>query len=212
MSMPGDRRSRKRLETRRIISTAATRLFLERGFEQVTVDEIAAAAGVGRMTVFNHFPRKEEMFFDRDDEVRETIRQALKQRQTTVSPVETLRLLAHSLVAQNSPFVEFSADSQHFIGAITGSETLKARVRQIRDELTQLVTTSLIDCVNAPAHDPDACLTAHLVLATWSAALAEGHRRWRDDQHRDNARTAFLAIIDKGSRGISAAMCGTPYV
>jgi len=48
-----DRRSRKRLATRQAISVAATRLFVERGFDQVTVDEIATAADVGRMTVFN---------------------------------------------------------------------------------------------------------------------------------------------------------------
>ena len=61
MSTPSDLRSRKRLATRQAISNAATLLFFERGFDNVTVDEIAAAADVGRMTVFNHFPRKEDM-------------------------------------------------------------------------------------------------------------------------------------------------------
>ena len=67
MSEPSDRQSRKRLATRQETSNAATRLFWERGFDQVTVNEIAAAADVGRMSVFNHFRRKEDMFFDRDD-------------------------------------------------------------------------------------------------------------------------------------------------
>ena len=80
MSIPSDRRSRKRLATRRTISDAATHLFIARGFDHVTVDEIAAAADVGRMTVFNHFPRKEDMFFDRDEEGREILREALRQR------------------------------------------------------------------------------------------------------------------------------------
>ena len=52
MSIPSDRRSRKRLATRQGISDAATLLFMERGFDHVTVDEIAEAADVGRMTVF----------------------------------------------------------------------------------------------------------------------------------------------------------------
>ena len=70
MSIPSDLRSRKRLATRQGISNVATRLFIERGFDHVTVDEIAAAADVGRMTVFNYFPRKEDMFFDLDEEGR----------------------------------------------------------------------------------------------------------------------------------------------
>src|ERR1700743_1963083 len=132
MSTPPDLRSRKRLATRQGISTAATRLFLERGFDQVTVDEIAAAADVGRMTVFNHFPRKGDMFFDRDEEAREVLREALQQRDLRVAPIETLRLLAHRLVADESPYVRFSAGSQGFIRTIERSETLQVRGGGIR--------------------------------------------------------------------------------
>src|SRR6185369_3979924 len=107
--MSPDRRSRKRLATRESISDAATRLFIERGFDRVTVDEIAAAADVGRMTVFNHFARKEDMFFDRDEEGREMLLDALRQRDPRVAPIEALRRLAHRLVAERSPAVEFSA-------------------------------------------------------------------------------------------------------
>jgi len=127
MTTPSDLRSRKRIAIRQCISTAATRLFLERGFDRVTVDEIASAADVGRMTVFNHFPRKEDMFFDRDEEGRDMLRAALQQSEPGVAPIETLRLLAHRLVAEGSPYVRFSADSQGFIETIERSETLKAR-------------------------------------------------------------------------------------
>jgi AcrR family transcriptional regulator len=110
MSIPSDRRSRKRLATREGISNAATLLFVERGFDHVTVDEIAEAADVGRMTVFNHFPRKEDMFFDRDEEGREILRDALRQRGRKVAPIETYRLLAHRLVAGQSPYLSFTAE------------------------------------------------------------------------------------------------------
>src|SRR5271169_1315910 len=112
MSRPSDRRSRKRLAMRESISAVATRLFKERGFDHVTVDEIAEAADVGRMTVFNHFPRKEDMFFDRDEEIREILRKTIRQRDTRVSPIEALRLLAHRLVAEQSPYLSFSALGQ----------------------------------------------------------------------------------------------------
>ena len=86
MSTPPARRTRKRLATRTSISDVATRLFFERGFDRVTVDAIAEAADVSRMTVFNHFPRKEDMFFDLDAEGREELIQALRTRDPKVSP------------------------------------------------------------------------------------------------------------------------------
>jgi len=211
MSTPSDRRSRKRLVTREGISVAATRLFLERGFDNVTVDEIAAAADVGRMTVFNHFPRKEDMFFDRDEEGREMLRDALLQRDPRVAPIETLRLLAHRLVVEHSPFVRFTVESQGFIETIEGSETLKARARAIRDELAQVVRVALCECVGREPTDPDAHLAANLLLATWTVALIQAHRTFRQSRDTREAKAAFLAVVDKGTIGLKAAMAGTPY-
>jgi AcrR family transcriptional regulator len=211
MSEPADRRTRKRLATRQSISDVATRLFWQRGFDQVTVDEIAAAADVGRMTVFNYFPRKEDMFFDRDKEGRDLLREALRQRDSSVSPIETLRLLAHRLVAEGAPYVDFSAESQSFVRTIEASETLKARARAIRDELAQTVAKALCEGVGRDPADPDARLAADLLLATWTAAFIEAHRTFRQTQDTDEAGAAFLAIVDKGAVGLKAAMADTPY-
>ena len=210
--MLSDRRARKRLATREGISTAATRLFLERGFDQVTVDEIAAAADVGRMTVFNHFPRKEEMFFDRDEETREILREALQQRDPRVAPIETLRRLAHRLAEEQSPLVRFTAGSKGYIETIERSETLKARARAIRDELAQVVTVALSECVGREPGDRGAQLAAGLLLATWTVALIQAHETFRRSRNPKKAKAAFLAIVDKGTIGLKAAMAGTPYV
>lgn len=212
MSMPPDRRSRKRLVTRQTISDAATRLFFERGFDQVTVDEIAEAADVGRMTVFNHFPRKEDMFFDRDEEAREMLREALLTRDISLSPIETLRLLVHRLVAEQRPYLRFFSGSQNFAETIEASETLKARARAIRDELAQFVTVILSECVGREPTDPDARLAANLLLATWAVAFIQAHRDFRQSQDAEKAKAAFLAIIDKGTMGVKAAVAATPYV
>ena len=211
MSIPTDLRSRKRLATRQSISNAATRLFLERGFDHVTVDEIAAAADVGRMTVFNHFPRKEDMFFDRDEEGREMLRDALRRRDPRVAPIETLRLLAHRLVAEQSPYVSFNAGSQGFVETIEASEALKSRARAIRNELWQLVAEALWECAGREPDDADAHLAAGLLLATWTVALIQAHRIYRRSRDTAEAEAAFLAIVDKGSIGIKAAVAGTPY-
>jgi len=211
MSTPPDRRSSRRLATREAISDAATRLFIERGFDQVTVDEIAAAAGVGRMTVFNHFVRKEDMFFDRDEEGRELLRAALRERDPGVAPVEALRLLAHRLVAEKSPAVEFSARSRGFVEAVEASETLKARARAIRDELAQAVATALCEGAGRAPADPDAHLAGDLLLASWTVAYIEAHRVFRQGRSAKKAEAAFLALVDKGAAGLRAALAGTPY-
>ena len=210
--MSTDLRSRKRLATRQGISNAATRLFFERGFDHVTVDEIATAADVGRMTVFNHFPRKEDMFFDRDEEGREILRAALRQRDPGVAPVESLRLLAQRLVAEGSPYVRFTVESQGFIETIEGSETLKARARAIRDEIAQVVATALSECVGREAGDPAAQLAASLLLATWTVALIQAHQIFRQGRDAEEAKAVFLAIVEKGNSGLKAAMADTPYV
>lgn len=211
MPIPTDRRSRKRLATREGISNAATRLFFERGFDHVTVDEIAAAADVGRMTVFNHFPRKEDMFFDRYEEGREILRNAVRQRDPHITAIEALHLLAHRLVAEQSPYVRFTAESQGFMETIERSDTLKARARAIRDEIAQVVSVVLSECVGCEPTDPDAHLAADLLLATWTVALIQAHRIFRQERDAEQAKAAFLSIVDKGTLGLKAAMAGTPY-
>src|SRR5256885_15616544 len=58
-------RERKKRMMRQQLSDAATRMFLERGFDAVRVAEIAQACGVSEKTVFNYFPVKEALIMDR---------------------------------------------------------------------------------------------------------------------------------------------------
>src|SRR3954466_12368023 len=56
-------RERKKRQTRELIAATARRLFAERGFEPVTVAEVARVADVSEATVFNYFPTKEDLFY-----------------------------------------------------------------------------------------------------------------------------------------------------
>ncbi len=74
------RRERKKAATRKAISNAATELFLERGFDNVSIREIAEKADVSPTTVFAHFPQKEAIVFDEDDEQRELLVATVRNR------------------------------------------------------------------------------------------------------------------------------------
>ena len=76
---PG-RGSAKRQETRARIVDAAAELFAERGFDAVSVMEIARRAGVVEKTVFNHFPVKEGLVFDADPPMRAALLDAVRRR------------------------------------------------------------------------------------------------------------------------------------
>lgn len=151
------------------------------------------------------------MFFDRDEEGREAIHEALRQRDPGIAPLEALRLLMHRLVADESPYLEFSARSQRFVETIESSETLKARARAIRDEIAQGVAESLAESAGRDQADPTAKLAASLLLATWTVAFIEAHRNFREKQVSGQAKAAFLAILDRGMLGLTAAVAGTLY-
>ena len=84
-------RERKKAETRRSIGDAALALAIERGPGNVTVDDIAAAAGISARTVFNYFATKEEAILGVDPERRRLLLDRLRGRPGTESPLEALR-------------------------------------------------------------------------------------------------------------------------
>ena len=206
-----DRRTRKRLATRQAISDVATRLFMARGFDQVTVDEIAEAADVGRMTVFNHFPRKEDMFFDREHEIREVAFEAVRSRQAGASPFAALGALAHRMVEQPHPDLPLLTDTQAFVDTALASEALKSRARQMRDNFIRALAQVLAEAAGRPLDDAEAYLGATLIVSTWSAAFTCGHAILSRTGDTAAAMRTFLILIDRGAAGAESALSNTPY-
>jgi AcrR family transcriptional regulator len=84
-------RARKKRQTREAIAQAAAQLFARDGFDSVTVDDVARAADVSRQTVFNYFPSKEQMLFDRDEQIEATLLAAVRDRPAGTSLVSAFR-------------------------------------------------------------------------------------------------------------------------
>jgi hypothetical protein len=125
---------------------------------------------------------------------RETLRETLRQRDPRVSPIEALRLLAHRLVEEESPYVDFSALSQRFVETIESSETLKARAGAIRDEIAQFVAVEIAQSAGRDPGDPAVHLAANLLLATWMVAHIQAHRTFRQSRDTEKANATLLAM------------------
>lgn len=84
-------RERKKRRTRQAIAAAALRLFAERGFEESTIADIAAAADVAPRTFFSYFPSKEDVVFAEIDDRLADVRERLDRRPTGETPLTTMR-------------------------------------------------------------------------------------------------------------------------
>ena len=91
-------RARKKRAARESIAAAARRLFAERGFDAVTVAEVAAAADVSEKTVFNHFPTKEDLAFAGREEGIAMFVAAIAQRAPDASVLDVFRSMTRTVL------------------------------------------------------------------------------------------------------------------
>jgi len=137
----GGRRERKKLLTRRAISNVATDLFMQRGFDAVTVVEVAAAADVAVQTVFNHFPTKEDLFFD---EVGWWAGPAVAVREAPAGQPVIEALKQHYLaVIRGRLAVGHLATWRQFSATIEASPALQARRRRVAEQMEELLVEAM---------------------------------------------------------------------
>src|SRR3954454_8816090 len=91
-------RARKKRLAREAIATTARRLFAERGFDAVTVAEVAVAADVSEKTVFNHFATKEDLAFAGREEGLSQFVAAIAERPAGTSVLDVFRTMTHTVL------------------------------------------------------------------------------------------------------------------
>jgi AcrR family transcriptional regulator len=164
-------RERKKAETRQRIADVATVMFVERGFDNVTITEIAEAAGVSKVTIFNYFPHKEDIFFDRFPQVRDLLTAAVRDRHPDETPLTALRRLSVDLAEQGHPLGGFQDRYVHFWRTALASPALRARAREALEEFEAHLADLLTGI------DPQPRLTAALVIAAYRTVYAATARR-----------------------------------
>ncbi|MER7842601.1 TetR family transcriptional regulator [Kitasatospora sp. NPDC096077] len=160
-------RQRKKQETRRRISDVASALFLERGFDNVTVVETAKAADVSTMTVFNYFPRKEDLFLDRIPEAIELFTGAVRDRRDDETPLTALRRVTLELIDQGHPLTIAQERFLPFWRVVGDSPALRARGREALEELETALAATIAETTDGGAHDLRPRLTAALAVAAY---------------------------------------------
>ena len=137
---PGLRERNKR-RTRLEISNVATRMFIERGFDEVTIAEVAAEAGVAKMTVTNHFPRKEDLVLDLHEELVTSPARAVAERTAGESALVALRRAYFDALARRDAAAGFSRPE--FARMLTGSPALLARLREVDEQRENALAETL---------------------------------------------------------------------
>jgi AcrR family transcriptional regulator len=119
-------RDRKKRETRETITAAAMALFGARGYDAVTVADVARAAGVSEKTVFNYFPAKEDLVFNEGQARRDALLHAIRTRPAGTSLVEPFRRQTLELIDR----VERGADPRIVAvpRLVAGSAVLRERL------------------------------------------------------------------------------------
>ena len=144
-------RETKKQQTRRAIADAALPLFLEHGFDQVTVTEVARRVGVSGQTVFNYFPTKEDLFFDLQAEAEDELARVVRERPPAGCPVEAVRdhlLEAIDTLSRSTP--EGTMQLQ-FWQTIAASPALRAREREIGERAEAVLAAELQEEPDIPA-------------------------------------------------------------
>jgi AcrR family transcriptional regulator len=164
-------RERKKTKTRLAISNVATKMFIERGFDDVTVAEVAAAADVSVATIFNYFETKEELFFDREGEGLEAQRRFIRERKVG----ETITSVLHRafLAAIDAGVPQLMAHGASFLRTIDGSAALRARARLGFEKAEALLAETITE--ETGAGDPTPQIVAAMLVAI-QRTLAESVR------------------------------------
>lgn len=128
-------RERKKRQTRQYISDVATGLFVERGFDAVTVAEIADAANVSVNTVYNYFPAKEDLFFDRSAGMVDRMARWVRgRREGESAAAAVLRELREEIEAV-SPRVGLFPGYADFMRVVQDAPALRSRLWALAQEV-----------------------------------------------------------------------------
>jgi AcrR family transcriptional regulator len=163
-------RERKKQQTREVIAEAGRRLFADRGFDAVTVAEVARAANVSEVTVFNYFPTKEDLFYGGMRFFEEKLLDAVRERAPGESVLDAFRrpVLDGLKRLAGEEAVQVIATAGNLISA---SPALEAHEREIVARYTRLLADQLAEEAGARPGDVESVAAASALMGVQRALV-----------------------------------------
>jgi AcrR family transcriptional regulator len=183
-------RESKKLHTRQEIADQAMRLFAKRGFDHVTVAEVAAAADVSEKTVYNYFPTKEDLFFDEVPAREAALVVAITRRREGESIITALRRLQ----AAECPRLS-SPGFATFARIIEESTALKAKEREVMARFVQVLTETLQ--AELKINERDARVAAGLLVSIHHQLFHAARKQALAGKHGASATRHLRADLDR---------------
>ncbi|BAC69974.1 TetR family transcriptional regulator [Streptomyces avermitilis] len=181
------RRERKKAATRKALADAALDLFLERGYDQVSVKDIADAADVSTTTLFKHFPSKEALVFDEDAEQEAALVSAVRDRAPGRSiPAALCEGILHIRSGANLEDPRIAA----FRALVEGTPVLRSYAHRMWMRHQAAVAHAIAEEIGAP--DDDAACAALARFALEAPRVGEGY-----PDPRERIRRAF-DLLERG--------------
>jgi AcrR family transcriptional regulator len=166
MSAEPGLRERKKERTRLLIAETAHRLFRERGFDAVTVAEVAREADVSEGTVFNYFPTKEELFYGQMESFEASLVEAVRERPPDESVPEAFRRF---VLEQSRGLAERADLIEAAMRVISASPALQAREREVVADYTNALAELIAEEAGARGIEP--AVVAHALMGAQRALV-----------------------------------------
>ena len=194
-------RERKKRLTRQRISDVATTLFVVRGFEHVKVAEIAEIVGVSEKTVFNYFPTKESLVFDRADEGIEKLSKALRERAPGESPVRAML----DALSEDPEELEALPDEIHmfmplFSEMVASTPALRTAWLELQGRLIETATVELAAHADVDPRDPEPMIAARAIAGLQGVGYASRIRHIEAGLRGKELHEAVVADLERAAR------------
>src|SRR5215207_5455332 len=177
-------RERKKQHTRELIAETARGLFSERGFERVTVAEIARAADVSEQTVFNYFPTKEDLVYWRLGSFEEELLTTIREREPGEPAIAAFRRF---LLSQRGLLGDYDEAAREQLTAFTRmiveSPALRAREAQILFGYTASLAALLAEETGAGDDDIRPAVAANAMMGVHRSLIEYVRRRILAGEH-----------------------------